>query len=91
MQLDSHIDAIQQDLAATASIGDEATAEAARRLSDALGSTLHLRLLDLLGEAALEQTELRIGVLRDNTAARALYLDSGFWPYIETLSKTPTA
>ena len=54
MQLDSHIDAIQQDLAATASIGDEATAEAARRLSDALGSTLHLRLLDLLGEAALE-------------------------------------
>ena len=54
MQLDSHIDAIQQDLAATASLGDEATAEAARRLSDALGSTLHLRLLDLLGEAALE-------------------------------------
>lgn len=36
-------------------------------------------------------TELRIGVLRDNTAARALYLDSGFRPYIETLSKTPTA
>jgi len=36
-------------------------------------------------------TELRIGVLRDNAAARALYLDSGFRPYIETLSKTPTA
>ena len=54
MQLDSHIDAIQQDLAATSSLGDEATAEAARRLTEALGSTLHLRLLDLLGEAALE-------------------------------------
>jgi predicted lysophospholipase L1 biosynthesis ABC-type transport system permease subunit len=54
MQLDSHIDAIQQDLAATASLGNEAAAEAARRLSEALGSTLHLRLLDLLGEAALE-------------------------------------
>jgi hypothetical protein len=54
MQFDSHIDAIQQDLASTASLGDEATAEAARRLSEALGSTLHLRLLDLLGEAALE-------------------------------------
>jgi predicted lysophospholipase L1 biosynthesis ABC-type transport system permease subunit len=54
MQLDSHIDAIQQDLATTASLGDEAAAEAARRLSEALGSTLHLRLLDLLGEAALE-------------------------------------
>ncbi len=54
MQLDSHVDAIQQDLAATAGLGDDATAEAARRLTEALGSTLHLRLLDLLGEAALE-------------------------------------
>ena len=54
MQLDSHIQAIQQDLAATAGLGDESTAEAAQRLSEALGSTLHLRLLDLLGEAALE-------------------------------------
>lgn len=31
----------------------------------------------------------RIGVLSDNTAARALYLDYGFRPYIETLSKHP--
>jgi hypothetical protein len=54
MQLDSHIEAIQQDLATTANLGDEAAAEAARRLSEALGSTLHLRLLDLLGEATLE-------------------------------------
>jgi len=54
MQLDSHIQAIQQDLATTAGLGDEAAAEAAHRLSEALGSTLHLRLLDLLGEAALE-------------------------------------
>jgi HicB family len=54
MQLESHIQAIQADLAATAGLGDEATAEAARRLSEALASTLHLRLLDLLGEASLE-------------------------------------
>jgi hypothetical protein len=54
VQLDSHIQAIQEDLAVTAGLGDEATAEAARRLSEALGSTLHLRLLDLLGEAVLE-------------------------------------
>jgi len=54
LQLDSHIQAIQQDLAETANLGDQAAAEAARRLSEALGSTLHLRLLDLLGEAALE-------------------------------------
>lgn len=54
MQLDSHIQAIQEDLATTAGLGDEATAQAAQRLSEALASTLHLRLLDLLGEAALE-------------------------------------
>jgi HicB family len=54
MQLDGHIQAIQQDLVSTANIGDEATAQAAQRLTEALASTLHLRLLDLLGEAALE-------------------------------------
>ena len=54
MQLEGHIHAIQEDLASTAGLGDDATAEAARRLTEALGSTLHLRLLDLLGEATLE-------------------------------------
>jgi HicB family len=54
MQMSPHIAAIQADLAAAASLGDETTAEAARRISDALGSSLHLRLLDLLGEAALD-------------------------------------
>jgi len=34
--------------------------------------------------------ELRIGVLSGNAAARALYLDYGFRPYIETLSKSPS-
>lgn len=54
MQLDSHIQAIQQDLAAAAAFGDEASGEVARRMSEALAATLHLHLLDLLGEAALE-------------------------------------
>jgi len=54
MQMAPHIAAIQADLAAAASLGDEATAEAARRISEALGSSLHLRLLDLLGDAALD-------------------------------------
>jgi len=54
MQLEGHIQAIQEELAATAATGDEATAQAARRLSEALASTLHLHLLDLLGEVALE-------------------------------------
>ena len=54
MQLDDHIQAIREDLATISGLGDEATAQAAQRLSEALASNLHLRLLDLLGEAALE-------------------------------------
>ena len=54
MQLDNHVQAIREELAAAASLGDEATAEAARRMGDTLGASLHLHLLDLLGEAALE-------------------------------------
>jgi HicB family len=54
MQLDNHVQAIQQELAAAAARGDEASAEIARRMGDALAATLHLHLLDLLGEAALE-------------------------------------
>jgi predicted NBD/HSP70 family sugar kinase len=54
MQLDSHVQAIQQELAAAAARGDEEAAEVARRMGEALAATLHLHLLDLLGEAALE-------------------------------------
>lgn len=54
MQLDSHTQAIQQELVAAAARGDEASAEVARRMADALAATLHLHLLDLLGEATLE-------------------------------------
>ena len=54
MQLDNHVQAIQQELAAAAARGDEEVAEIARRMSEALAATLHLHLLDLLGEAALE-------------------------------------
>ena len=81
MQLEVHIQAIQQDLATTAGLGDEATAEAARRMSEALASTLHLRLLDLLGEAAAEigsqlstgRVEVRL-VLSGRASVRAAVL-----------------
>lgn len=52
MQIAPHIQAIQSDLAAAAALGNEATAEAGQRLSQALESSLHLRLLDLLTEVA---------------------------------------
>jgi hypothetical protein len=54
MQLETHVTALQADLASLASIGDEQVAAAAERLSQALGSSLRIRLLELLSEAALE-------------------------------------
>ena len=54
MELSRHVAAIPSDLAAAAALGDEAAAEAGRRLSEALESALHLRLLDVLTEAALD-------------------------------------
>lgn len=54
MEMAHHIHAIQEDLAAAASLStDEATVDAGRRLTQALGSSLHLRLLDVVSEAAL--------------------------------------
>jgi hypothetical protein len=57
MQLANHIRAIQADLAASAALGDESSAEAGRRISEALEPALHLRLLDILTEAALGLSE----------------------------------
>ena len=55
MQMAHHLHAIRDDLAAAAALAaDEPTQEAARRLAHALESSLHLRLLDLLTEAAAE-------------------------------------
>lgn len=54
MQIAPHVQAIQSDLAAAAALGDEASAAAGRRLSQALESSLHLRLLDLLTEVAAD-------------------------------------
>ena len=54
MEIAPHVHAIQGDLAAAAALGDEASAEAGRRLSQALVSSLHLRLLDLLTQVAVD-------------------------------------
>jgi hypothetical protein len=56
MNVAAYVEALQQDLANVAWIGDEAVAEAARRISTALESSLRLRLMDALGEAAAELT-----------------------------------
>ena len=57
MQLNSITEALAADLAAIAAIGDDDVAAVADRLAKALRASLGMRLLDLLGEAALEVSE----------------------------------
>jgi len=54
MQIDGYVQALQEDLARVAALGDESTARAAELLSVALESAIGRRLLEALGEAALE-------------------------------------
>lgn len=54
MHIDGHIQALREDLARIAAVGDEHTARAAELLSMALESSVSRRLLEALGEAALE-------------------------------------
>ena len=71
MQMAHHIHAIQEDLAAAASLADdEATVEAGRRLTQALGSSLHLRLLDVDSEAALALSDSVPGRIEVRLAGR---------------------
>ncbi|MBA2296870.1 MAG: toxin-antitoxin system HicB family antitoxin [Actinobacteria bacterium] len=71
MQLAHHLHAIQEDLAAAAALAaDEPTAEAARRLSQALGSSLHLRLLDIVSEAAADLSAAVPGRIEVRLAGR---------------------
>ncbi len=57
MQIDGYVQALREDLARVAAVGDEQTARAAELLSVALESAVSRRLLEALGEAALELTD----------------------------------
>jgi hypothetical protein len=54
MQLSPHIEALQNDLAAVAGMADEATRETVQRIVVALESSLRLRMLEAVTEAANE-------------------------------------
>src|SRR4029077_9803830 len=54
MQIDGYVQALREDLARIAAVGDESTARAGDALSVALESAVGRRLLEALGEAALE-------------------------------------
>ena len=71
MQIDGHIQALREDLARVASLGDEATAHVAEILSSAIESSLARRLQDILAEAALElNTQLDTGHVEVRVAGR---------------------
>lgn len=54
MELARYVEALQNDLAGIAAVGDEQTAAAAGRLIEAIRASAGLRLLDALTDAALE-------------------------------------
>jgi hypothetical protein len=54
MQIDGYVQALREDLIRMAAVGDESTARAAELLAVALESAVGRRLLEALGEAALE-------------------------------------
>jgi HicB-like protein involved in pilus formation len=54
MEMARFVEALESDLAAIAAVGDDETAAAAQRVLQAIRGSAGLRLLDALGEAALE-------------------------------------
>lgn len=54
MQMAQFLEALEQDLDRIAAIGDDAVAQAASRLSQAIQSSAGMRLLEALGVAAVE-------------------------------------
>jgi HicB family len=54
MQLDGHVQALREDLARVAAVGDESTARAAELLALALEASFARRIQEVLAEAALE-------------------------------------
>ena len=61
MELQRFIESLAADLEQIAGSGDDAAGEAARRLTAALRASAGLRLLDVLGEAALELSTQLLG------------------------------
>jgi hypothetical protein len=62
MQIEGHVQAVREDLARIAAVGDESTARAAELLAVALESSLGRRFQEALAEAALDlSTQLERG------------------------------
>ena len=85
MQVDGYIQAVREDLARVAAVGDESTARAAELLAVALESSLGRRLQEAMAEAALElSAQLERGRVEVRVAGEDLEL-----VYISDEAPTP--
>jgi hypothetical protein len=79
MQIEAYVQAVREDLARIAAVGDESTARAAELLAIALESSLGRRLQEALAEAALElSTQLPRGSVEIRVAGgdpELIYVD----------------
>jgi HicB-like protein involved in pilus formation len=75
MDMSGHIEALRADIASAAAIADEDGQRIAEQLGRVLEPALRLRLLDILGEAALElNSQLPIGHVEVRLAGREVTL-----------------
>jgi hypothetical protein len=87
MQLDRHIEALEEELTRVAALGDETTVAAGERLTHALRSAAGFRLLEVLSDAALEVSgQLPSGRVEVRLAGQEPDL-----VYVEELEPEPTA
>ena len=92
MQLSNVVEGLQEDLGALAGLGGDAVGEAASLISSAMGGSVTMRLLELLGQAAVELSgqlaggavELRIS----GREAELVYVEDAGAPPGATSAKT---
>jgi HicB family len=95
MELDGYVQAVSEDLARIAAVGDESTARAAELLAVALESSLGRRLQEALAEAALElSAQLEQGRVEVRVAGGDLelvYIDDAELPPAEAADEAFSA
>src|SRR5690242_15333249 len=95
MQLDGYVQALREDLARVAAIGDDQTARSAELLAVALEPSLARRLQEALAEAALElSAQLEDGRVEVRVAGgdpELVYVDEGVAVATEATDEASTA
>jgi HicB-like protein involved in pilus formation len=95
MQIDGYVQALREDLARVAAVGDESTARAAELLAVALESAFGRRLQEALAEAALElSAQLEDGRVEVRVAGgdpELVYVNETVAPPAETTDEASTA